>query len=56
MISKSAVSNRSGCYDEKSLDQLVVPNGWVLKSQQNEERLRIVGIDLSGQTHSKRSA
>ena len=36
-------------YDEKSLDQLVVPNGWVLKSQQNEERLRIVGIDLSGQ-------
>ncbi len=31
------------------LDQLIVPNGWVIKAHQNESRLRIVGIDLSGQ-------
>ncbi|HIA91332.1 MAG TPA: T9SS type A sorting domain-containing protein [Candidatus Marinimicrobia bacterium] len=32
-----------------ALDQLIVPNGWVIKSHQNDDRLRIVGIDLAGQ-------
>ena len=32
-----------------ALDQLILPNGWVIKSHQNDDRLRIVGIDLSGQ-------
>ena len=32
-----------------TMDQLVIPDGWVVKTHQNNERLRIVGIDMTGQ-------
>jgi hypothetical protein len=32
-----------------TMDQLVIPDGWVVKTHQNNERLRIVGIDITGQ-------
>ncbi len=31
------------------MDQLIVPDGWIIKTHQNNDRLRIVGIDFSGQ-------
>ena len=32
-----------------TMDQLVIPDGWVVKTHQNNDRLRIVGIDMTGQ-------
>ncbi len=31
------------------MDQLIIPDGWIIKTHQNNDRLRIVGIDFSGQ-------
>jgi len=35
--------------DVNSLDELDVPNGWVVKSREINGKMRIVGIDLSGE-------
>lgn len=32
-----------------AMDQLIIPDGWIIKTHQNDDRLRIVGIDFSGQ-------
>jgi len=32
-----------------AMDQLIIPDGWIIKTHQNDNRLRIVGIDFSGQ-------
>ena len=35
--------------DIADLDQLTIPDGWVIKTRQIGNRLRVVGIDLTGQ-------